>query len=218
VDPSERRGGIFHPARRPTRWRSSGWDQNDPCIRWPPGRSGPGPLGPPLSASLPRINHWQPSHHLRTIALIMACPFFMPTTKSDAAFFLHPTRLPLGGAWDGHCTALAHENSEPTGEELRNCNLGYASACSRLPQDRSSDAVRFSVARDCGPQLTLWFVYELDHRPAGHGTLEFDLSLGTWTSPHTDPRVQKMAECYLQSYLQRTTRPATAGFSSSPNS
>jgi hypothetical protein len=148
----------------------------------------------------------------------MACPFFMPTSKSDAGVWLHPSRLPLGGGWNGHCSAPGHENSEPTTEELKKCNLGYATDCSRLPKERASDAVRFSISRDCGPQLSVWFVYELDHRPAGHGTLEYDLSLGTWTSFHADPRIQKMAECYLQSYLQRTIRPAAAGFPSSANS
>jgi hypothetical protein len=144
----------------------------------------------------------------------MACPFFMPTTKSYAAPFLHPTRLPLGAGWNGYCSAPGHNNCEPTNEELKNCNLGYAANCSRLPADRASDAIRFSIARDGGSQLSLWFVHERDHRPAGHGTLEYDVSLGAWTSSHADPRIQKMAECYLQSYLQRRNQT----FLSRPNS
>jgi hypothetical protein len=136
----------------------------------------------------------------------MACPFFMPTTKSDAAAFLHPTRLPLGAGWNGYCSAPGHENCELTSDELKSCNLGYAINCSRLPADRASDAIRFSIARDGGSHLSLWFVYERDHRPAGHGTLEYDVLLGAWTSFHADPRIQKMAECYLQSYLQRRTQ------------
>jgi hypothetical protein len=157
---------------------------------------------------MPRIHYWQPSPHLRTIAFIMACPYFMPTTKSDAAPFLHPSRLPLGAGWNGHCSAPSHENSELNSEELKGCNLGYATNCFRLPADRASDAIRFSVARDGGSHLSLWFVHERDHRPAGHGTLEYDVSLATWTSAHADPRIQKMAECYLQSYLQRRTVPS----------
>jgi len=167
-----------------------------------------------IDRSSSRIEYWQPSAHLRTIAFIMACPFFMPTSKSDTAFFLHPARLPLGTGWNGLCSAPGHENCQPDMEELRRCNLGYAASCSRLPADRTSDAIRFSVARDGGSHLSLWFVHERDHRPAGHGTLEYDVSLATWTSPHADARVQKMAECYLQSYLQRRTQPVP----SSPNS
>jgi hypothetical protein len=145
----------------------------------------------------------------------MACPFFMPTSKLEDGGWLHPSRLPLGGGWIGHCSAPGHEGAEPTNEELRElCNLGYAAACPRLPENRTSDAVRFSIARDQGARLSLWFVYESGHRPAGYGTLEYDLSSGQWISSHTDPRIQKMAECYLQSYLLRRIQPATAGLTS----
>jgi hypothetical protein len=143
----------------------------------------------------------------------VACPFFVPTSKLEDGGWLHPSRLPLGGGWIGHCSAPGHEGAEPTNEELRQlCNLGYAAACPRLPEDRTSDAVRFSVARDHGTRLSLWFVYESGHCPAGHGTLEYDLSSGQWISSHADARIQKMAECYLQSYLLRRIQPAAAGF------
>jgi hypothetical protein len=146
----------------------------------------------------------------------MACPFFMPTSRLEDGGWLHPSRLPLGGGWIGHCSAPGHEGAEPTIEELRQlCNLGYAAACPRLPEDRTSDAIRFSVARDHRARLSLWFVYESGHCPAGHGTLEYDLSSGQWISSHADARIQKMAECYLQSYLLRRIQPAAAGFTSS---
>jgi hypothetical protein len=121
----------------------------------------------------------------------MACPFFMPTSKLEDGGWLHPSRLPLGGGWIGHCSAPGHEGAEPTNEELRElCNMGYATACPRLPEDRTSDAVRFSIARDHGARLSLWISF------------------------HADPRIQKMAECYLQSYLLRRIQPATAGLKS----
>jgi len=146
----------------------------------------------------------------------VACPFFMPTSKLDDGGWLHPSRLPLGGGWRGQCSAPGHEGVEPTTEELREgCNLGYAATCQRLPKERTCDAVRFSVARDCGAQLLLWFVCESGHQPAGHGTLEYDLALGRWTSSHPDPRIQKMAECYLQSYLPRRVPPPPADIPSS---
>jgi hypothetical protein len=72
--------------------------------------------------------------------------------------------------------------------------------------------VRFSVARDGGRQLILWFVCEAGHRPVEHGMLDYDVSLERWTSSHPDPRVQKMAECYLQSYLIRKIRSAATDF------
>jgi hypothetical protein len=70
--------------------------------------------------------------------------------------------------------------------------------------------VRFSIARDQGDRLQLWFICESAHCPAGYGTLEYDLSIGRWASSHSDSRIQKMAECYLQSYLLRRTPPATS--------
>ncbi len=71
------------------------------------------------------------------------------------------------------------------------------------------------MARDLGAQLSLWFVCESGHLPAAYGTLEYDLLLGRWISSHADPRIQKMAECYLQSYLLRRIQPAPAGVNSS---
>jgi hypothetical protein len=134
----------------------------------------------------------------------LACPFFMPTQPLDDAGWLHPARLPLGRGWSGHCCAPGHEGSEPSEAELRDgCNLGYAAKCPRLPRERACDAVRFSVARDCGSQLTLWFICEAAHRPAAHGQLEYDALLDRWTSPHPDVRIQKMADCYVQTYLLR---------------
>src|ERR1022692_5335103 len=141
----------------------------------------------------------------------------MPTSKLEDGGWLHPSRLPLGGGWIGHCSAPGHECAEPTVEELRKlCNLGYAAGCPRLPAERTSDAVRVSIARDRGAQLLFWFVCESGHPPTGHGMLEYDLSTGQWIRSNSDPRIQKMAECYLQSYLLRRIQPAAAGFTSSP--
>jgi len=144
--------------------------------------------------------------------LRVACPFFMPTSKLEDGGWLHPSRLPLGGGWTGHCSAPGHEGAQPTNEELRElCNLGYAVSCPRLPEQRAYDAVRFSIASDRGPRLMMWFICESGHCPAGHGMLEFDLPLRQWISTHPDARIQKMAECYLQSYLLRRIQPVSAG-------
>jgi hypothetical protein len=142
----------------------------------------------------------------------------MPVQKLDGAW-LHSSRLPLGGGWDGHCSAPGYEGSHPTPHELHEfCNLGYASPCPRLPAQRDCDAVRFSVLRDLGSRLRLLFVCEIGHRPAQHGTLEYDLDRAGWTSFHPDSRIQKMADCYLQSYLQRRTPCATPDSISSTHS
>jgi hypothetical protein len=140
----------------------------------------------------------------------LACPFFMPVEKLNGAW-LHPSRLPLGGGWSGCCSAPGHEGSRPSDEELHEyCNLGYATKCSRLPSEREWDAVRFSVAHDHGSKLLLWFVCEIAHRPGKHGAFEYDVAQERWTSSPSDARIQKMMECYVQSYLQRKIQPVIA--------
>ena len=81
--------------------------------------------------------------------------------------------------------------------------MGYAFSCARLPQARSCDAVRFSVARESAGQLLIWFVCETAHLPTSHGTLQYDASAGRWLSRHSDTRIQKLAECYVQNYLAK---------------
>ena len=142
----------------------------------------------------------------------------MPVSKCESGLWLHPSRLPLGAGWTGHCCAPGYETTEPSADELHFCNLGYAMSCSRLPQQRAADAVRFSVSRDRGDQLSLCFVSEFAHRPVQNGILDYDLTLEKWISPHPDLRIQKMAECYLQSYLLRRIRPADADLPASANS
>jgi hypothetical protein len=85
------------------------------------------------------------------------------------------------------------------------CNLGYASACPRLPKKRSRDAVRFAVIQDSGERIRIQFIFESGHRPAGHGALEYERASKSWISPHPEPRIQKLAEAFLESYLERRT-------------
>jgi hypothetical protein len=134
----------------------------------------------------------------------MACPFFFPQTRIEMPLWPHPPRLPLGDGFAGQCTAPGHEGARPTDEELKDgCNLGYARHCARLPRERSCDAVRFSLGRDRDQKLTIQFVCEMAHAPAAHGMLEFDAAAGRWSSLHADARIQRMAECFLESYRQR---------------
>ncbi|MFZ0862149.1 MAG: hypothetical protein ABR881_16910 [Candidatus Sulfotelmatobacter sp.] len=149
----------------------------------------------------------------------MACPYFMPLEKLENGNWPHPARLPLGAGWSGHCMAPGHERETPAQNVLEAlCNLGYAGSCSWTPQERVWDAVRFAVSAppDSAGQnkgqavaavtarvLLLQYVCERDHRPVEHGDLEFDLSRVTWLRPHGNPCIQKMAECFLESYLKK---------------
>jgi hypothetical protein len=85
---------------------------------------------------------------------------------------------------------------------VKQCNLGYASGCPRLPLDRAADAVRFGVAERSATLVTIQCVFERDHRPAGAGVLQYDVAARSWTTDQ-GPCIQQMAERYLESYLSR---------------
>jgi hypothetical protein len=133
----------------------------------------------------------------------------MPVEKLEGTW-PHPSRLPLGCGWRGHCTAPGHENETPARDILEAfCNLGYASGCSWAPPDRAWDAVRFAVRaptelddRRESAAIRVIYVCERNHRPVERGELEFDLQASQWRRRHDDARLQKMAECFLGSFLQ----------------
>jgi hypothetical protein len=145
----------------------------------------------------------------------VACPFFMPIERLESGTWLHPDRLPLGCGWSGHCTAPGHEDESPSPEELQEfCNLGYAEGCGRLPRERAWDSVRFAVRtasgdgkNGIGTRFQIHYVCERAHRPSDRGMLAFDAAEARWVQPHSDRRVQRMAECFLESYLQKRRKP-----------
>lgn len=136
----------------------------------------------------------------------MPCPYFIPTERFDDARFTHPARLPLGAAFRGRCGATGCVETIPSDEDLKQCNLGYARNCSRLPQERDADAVRFSIARERDGQISLCYVSELNYLPRENGRLQYALQTQAWLQMHPDSRVQAMAECFLQSYLERRAK------------
>ena len=140
----------------------------------------------------------------------VACPFFMPTRRSDEGLWLHPTRLPLGWGWEGYCTAPGHEGVVPDQRRLQeDCSLGYASSCPRLPAGRAWDAVRFAVSGENDTQVSVTYACERSHLPAEHGNLEYRVRDAAWAVRHPDPRVQRMAECFLESWLRKNRPPVS---------
>jgi len=129
----------------------------------------------------------------------------------EGAGWLHAPRLPLGGGWSGRCTAPGHDVETPSENELREfCNLGYAERCGRLPPERAWDSVRFGARAFDGDVenaktgcIQIRYVCERGHRPAEHGTLTFDVARGECQRPHSDRCLQRMAECFLASYLEK---------------
>jgi hypothetical protein len=139
----------------------------------------------------------------------------MPVEKLEGGNWPHPARLPLGCGWRGHCTAPGHEGVVPTQDVLESsCNLGYANTCAWAPRERMWDAVRFAVVAPAGVgrgekaslgSIRINYACERDHRPVEHGEMEFDILQSVWLRGHGDSRVQKMAECFLEAYLSRTS-------------
>jgi len=133
----------------------------------------------------------------------LACPFFIPIERANDLGFPHAARLPLGASWRGLCGAPGHEQATPSSRELESCNLGYAKSCARLPRDRACDAVRFAVAKESELRVSLQLVLETSHLPAGSCVLEYDRAANMWIASHPDPRIQRMAECFLESFLEK---------------
>jgi hypothetical protein len=133
----------------------------------------------------------------------MACPFFSPIERVENIALPHPARLPLGAAWRGACSAPGAQLVQLGEVELESCNLGYAHSCPRLPKERIVDAARFAVSKQSAERLQIHFVLEFEHLPVEQGSLEYDRVLSGWTSLHSDPRIQKLADCFVQSYLVR---------------
>ena len=135
--------------------------------------------------------------------ITLACPFFVPREIVNDGSWPHPSRVPLGAGWTGNCLASGQELATSDTHIREFCNLGYATACPHLPPRRDWDAVRFSVARASREQITISFVCELGHAPIEHGKLTFDLASEAWLNAHPDPRVLRLATCYLQTYRAR---------------
>ena len=95
-----------------------------------------------------------------------------------------------------------------------------------LAAERAWDSVRFGARaasssvsgneKDLnGGHIQIRYVCERDHRPVEHGTLRFDAITTRWEETHSDSRVQRMAECFLASYLEkRKKREAHAALAS----
>ena len=151
--------------------------------------------------------------HSDSGAKSLACPYFMPIEKLDGGNWPHPARLPLGGGWRGHCTAPGHEGEVPEQHvQEAFCNLGYAEGCAWTPKEREWDAVRFGVlagrSDKGGTQpvdrvIQLRYVCERNHRPSADGVLQFNCTSAMWVEPHPNPRLQKMAECFLDSWMKK---------------
>ena len=97
------------------------------------------------------------------------------------------------------------------------CNCGYARGrCDRFPGDGAADAVRFSITEDTPDKLLVVYVVEKDHAPAEFGTLEYGVADSRLEGPHISDVLVQQARAFLESYLSRRTRSASAGLQTGP--
>jgi len=134
----------------------------------------------------------------------VSCPYFYPVEPADADG--RAALLPLGNLWAGVCRAVTGYRCEPDQDSVRTlCHLGYARGhCRHFPAaDTGADAVRFTIRRDDGRALHLYYVLERDHLPFAHGALEYSLDCEAFTQPPLDTIVLRQAEAYVASYRRR---------------
>ena len=135
----------------------------------------------------------------------MACPYFYPTERFGQNVWPHPARLPLGDGYAGICGVNPAADFRPDENRLREyCNLGYArGVCDRFPNAACADAVRFTVSGDQDGIIIIYYALEKDHRPCGHGPLEYDKARRAFVAPPVDRMLHRQAEAYVESYLRR---------------
>ncbi len=140
----------------------------------------------------------------------MSCPYFCPVAPRARGSGPENAMLPLGDEWAGVCRAAPGPSPEPEEAVLRSlCNLGYARGmCARFPGDDGPDAVRFSVSRDDGASLGIYYVMERDHHPFAHGPLEYSLAGAAFVNPPLREIAIRQATAYVESYLRRKKEAA----------
>ena len=135
----------------------------------------------------------------------MSCPYFYPVEPRVYEAGAHTAMLPLGDAWAGVCRAVPDLPWQPDEAMLRRlCNLGYArGTCARFPSGEGPDAVRFTVSRDEGASVRIYYVVERDHHPFAHGPLDYSVAWGAFVNPPSGETMSRQAQAYVESYLRR---------------
>ena len=149
----------------------------------------------------------------------MACPYFMPVAKLENG----AGRIPPGCPSDvvgadiarhpatkdscltGQCSNPSATSDTPVAALVaRRTRRGMRSG-SRF--QRPPISTREKSLQDVLMSRSVRFASSTfasaRHLPVSHGELEFDLLQASWLHKHDDLRMQKMAECFLESYLKK---------------
>ena len=142
----------------------------------------------------------------------MCCPYFDPVEPRALSFDARAAMLPLGDCWSGVCRADPAQPAAIDDAALTPvCNLGYPrGTCVLFPTADGPDAVRFAIAGDGGPALSIRYAIERDHLPFAQGTLACPPEPGAWAGTPGSGALQRQALAYFSSY-QRRIREAAGG-------
>ena len=142
----------------------------------------------------------------------MPCPFFAPFRRLEITGWVRPPRFPLGDPFGGACHAQPGDVLEPPEAQQRElCNCGYArTRCDRFPGGSAADAVRFSVTGDSPARLLVVYVFEKDHAPVEHGTLQYTVADAHLEGPLISEVLAQQARAFVESYLRRRALSASA--------
>jgi hypothetical protein len=137
----------------------------------------------------------------------MACPYFFPVEPRSRVSDVRDAMLPLGESWAGICRAIPERPSQPDEAAVRPlCNLGYARGkCPQFPAGDGPDAVRFTISRDAGNAIAIYYVVERDHHPFAHGALEYHPEPALFAPPAPGEVLARQAQAYAESYRRRKT-------------
>lgn len=108
--------------------------------------------------------------------------------------------MPLGQAYSGTCRARPQEFHVPPEAHLREfCNCGYArGVCDRFPAGEAVDAVRFSATESADGQLSVTYLYEKDHTPLSHGSLDFSRAGNAFSNAPASELLLRQARAFVQ--------------------
>lgn len=139
----------------------------------------------------------------------MACPYFYPVERLSEKVWAKAPRLPLGDPYAGLCCVDPLKEWRPDEDTLREyCNRGYArNRCPRFPAGEGPDMVRFSVTRDQGEVVTIFYVVEQNGSPKEHGEIEYVVAARQFRPNLTGGMLERQAQAYAESYLRRKREP-----------
>ena len=130
----------------------------------------------------------------------MPSPYFLLSVRFSFVVLLFPERLSHGATYSGRCPAAA-VGPPPAPPPAR--PLGPA-ACAPPPPRRAAVVVFLFTRSTEEGQLVVTYDCEKHYEPVSRGTLTIDLASSTRLVQDPAPCIQRMAECCIETFQQRS--------------